>query len=136
MAAPAISVPVDRARAASPAWVIGRSADLTWLIGGVLVAYALLASHLFLGVAAVTIYMLWVLAVDGPHVFATLTRTYLDPAERAARSRLLAWSLCFFALGPAAVVVSGVWAIAPRTTPFFCSVCSGPTGTWCGSTTA
>ncbi len=91
-----------------PAWVIGRTADLAFLIGGALVAYALLAAHLFLGVAAVTIYMTWVLAIDGPHVFATLSRTYLDADERAARAPLLVGSLGFFALGPASVAVSAL----------------------------
>jgi len=38
-----------------------------------------------------------VLAIDGPHVFATLSRTYLDDAERAARATLLRASLGFFA---------------------------------------
>lgn len=104
----ATALPAEQAPPAAPAWIIGRTSDLTWLIGGVLVAYALLAAHLFLGVAAVTIYMLWVLAIDGPHVFATLSRTYLDSGERAARARLLRWSLCLFALGPASVGLSVV----------------------------
>jgi hypothetical protein len=106
MATPAIAVPAERAHRVAPAWIIGRTSDLAWLIGGALVAYGLLAAHLFLGVAAVTIYMMWVLAIDGPHVFATLSRTYLDSRERAARARLLRWSLCFFTLGPASVGVS------------------------------
>jgi hypothetical protein len=104
MAAPAIAVPP--ARAASPVWITGRTGDLTCLIGGAVVAYVMLAAHLFLGVAAVTIYVTWVLAIDGPHVFATLSRTYLDREERAARASLLRGSLCFFALGPASVLVS------------------------------
>src|SRR5882724_6172193 len=106
MATPAIAVPAERARAVASAWIIGRTSDLAWLIGGALVAYAFLAAHLFFGVAAVTIYMLWVLAIDGPHVFATLSRTYLDGRERAAHGALLRWSLCFFALGPASIAVS------------------------------
>lgn len=87
-------------------WVISRRADLAWLIGGALVAWAMLAAHVLFGVAAVTLYMLWVLVIDGPHVFATISRTYLDPAERRARARLLRWSLVCFALGPAAVGAS------------------------------
>src|SRR6185295_2460033 len=106
--APALALPVAPRRALAPVWIIGRASDLTWLIGGVLVAYGLLAAHLFLGVAAVTIYVLWVLAIDGPHVFATLSRTYLDRRERAARARLLRWSLAFFVLGPASVGLSVV----------------------------
>src|SRR5258706_7864601 len=106
MAAPAIALSAGPERRGSPAWIIGPTADLTCLIGGALVAYGFLAAHLFFGVAAVTIYMLWVLAIDGPHVFATLSRTYLDDRERAAHGALLRWSLCFFALGPFAVAAS------------------------------
>jgi len=56
------------------------------LIGGALIAHALLAAHLFLGVAAVTIYMIWVLAIDGPHVFATLL-THVSRRRGARRPR-------------------------------------------------
>lgn len=86
-----------------PVWIIDRSTDLACVIGGALVAFALLAAHAWLGVAAVTIYMAWVLTIDGPHVFATVSRTYLDAEERRARGPLLRGSLLFFALGPAAV---------------------------------
>ena len=93
-------------RRVETAWIIGRGSDLAWLIGGALVAYGLLVAHLAFGVAAVVIYCVWILTIDGPHVFATLSRTYLDAGERAARARLLRWSLCFFALGPASVGLS------------------------------
>ncbi len=115
MAAPAIGLAPEPARPVAPAWIIGRTSDLTCLIGGALVAYGLLAAHLFLGVAAVTIYAAWVLAIDGPHVFATLSRTYFDHDERAARSRLLRGSLAFFALGPATV---GLSVVAGRRLPY------------------
>ena len=113
-------------RPASPPrsdWVIGRTTDLTCLIGGALVAYGLLAAHVFLGVAAVTIYMVWVLAIDGPHVFATVSRTYLDRDERVARAGLLRGSLGFFALGPATV---GLSALAGRRLPYdlFLTLCT------------
>ena len=99
-------MPLDRRHTAAPAWVIGRASDLAWLIGGALVSYALLAAHVVAGVPAVTLYALWVLTIDGPHVFATLSRTYLDAEERGARARLLRWSLSFFAIGPASIVLS------------------------------
>lgn len=105
-AADAIVFPPERMGRATSSWIMGRTGDLTFLIGGALVAYAMLAAHLFLGVAAVTLYMSWVLAIDGPHVFATLSRTYFDSDERAARRALLRASLCFFALGPATVGIS------------------------------
>jgi hypothetical protein len=121
--APATSLRAVPLRPAQPAWIIGRRADLACLIGGALVSYALLGAHLLLGVAAVTIYVIWVLTVDGPHVFATLSRTYLDAEERAARARLLRWSLAFFALGPASV---GLSALAGTRLPYwvFLTFCS------------
>ena len=105
------------------AWIIGRGSDLAFLIGGALVAYGLLAAHLVFGVAAVVIYCVWIVAIDGPHVFATLSRTYLDPVERTARARLLRWSLVFFALGPASV---GLSALAGTRLPYdlFLVACS------------
>src|SRR5258705_12017518 len=106
MAAPAIALSAGPERRGSPAWIIGRTADLTCLIGGALVAYGFLAAHLVFGVAAVTIYMLWVLAIDRPHVFATLSRPYPDGPDGAAHRALLPWTLCFFALAPASVAVS------------------------------
>jgi hypothetical protein len=86
--------------------VIDRTTDLAFLIGGALLAYGFLAAHVVFGVAAVTIYMVWVLAIDGPHVFATISRTYLDAEERAARAGLLRGSLAFFALGPATIALA------------------------------
>jgi hypothetical protein len=107
----------------APAWIIGPAADCAFLIGGVLVAFGLLAAHVVWGVAAVVIYMVWVLAIDGPHVFATLSRTYLDPHERQARAGLLLGSLGFFALGPASV---GAAALIGRRLPYdaFLGVCT------------
>jgi hypothetical protein len=123
--------------ASGPTWVIGRASDLAFLIGGALVAFAMLGAHLVWGVPAVFLYMFWVLAIDGPHVFATFSRTYLDPEERAARTRLLAGSLLFFAVGPAAVGLSLVigGAVYPTTRFSFSPRC-GPTGTSCANTMA
>lgn len=108
MAAPALALPVTPPPPIRTTWIIGRRTDLAYLIGGAVVAYALLAAHVLLGVAAVTIYMVWVLAIDGPHVFATISRTYLDAEERAARAALLRTSLLFFALGPTSVALAVV----------------------------
>ena len=47
----------------------------------------------------------WAVLIDAPHVFGTFSRTYFDREERRARGRLLRWSLLFFAVGPAAVLV-------------------------------
>jgi len=123
MAAPALAIPVASARRPGASWVIGPTSDLVFLIGGALVAYGFLAAHLVFGVAAVTLYMAWVLAIDGPHVFATLSRTYLDRDERAARATLLWGSLAFYALGPATV---GLSVLAGHRLPYdvFLTVCT------------
>ncbi len=42
------------------------------------------------------------LALDGPHLFATMSRTYLDARRRQMRRRPLLGSLAWFAAGPAA----------------------------------
>jgi hypothetical protein len=43
--------------------------------------------------------------VDGPHIWATIARTYADPEERAARKKLLLYSLLFIVAGPVVVVL-------------------------------
>ncbi len=106
MNAPALRIPLRSDAPPQLVWVIDRKSDLAFLIGGALVAFAFLAAHAVLGVAAVTLYVVWILAIDGPHVFATVSRTYLDASERRARARLLRGSLAFFALGPASVAIA------------------------------
>ena len=46
------------------------------------------------------------LLLDGPHLFATVSRTYLDARERKTRARLLWGSLGWFAAGPAMFAAS------------------------------
>jgi hypothetical protein len=106
-----------------PVWIIGPASDLAFVIGGALVAFGLLAAHVWFGVAAVTIYMAWVLTIDGPHVFATVSRTYLDRDERRAHGPLLVGSLAFFALGPAIV---GLACLTDSRLPYdgFLAVCT------------
>lgn len=46
---------------------------------------------------ALALYFVWILFLDGPHLWATLSRTYFDREERSARRALLvrafAWAL-------------------------------------------
>jgi len=56
-------------------------------------------------VPLVPMVVAWAVLIDAPHVFGTFSRTYFDREERRARGRLLRWSLLFFAVGPAAVLV-------------------------------
>jgi hypothetical protein len=56
--------------------------------------------------------VLWIFLLHGPHYWATLSRTYADRAQRRRRRRLLAWSLLWYAIGPAIVALGlGVRAI-------------------------
>jgi hypothetical protein len=96
-------------------WIIDRRSDLLWLLGSVGVSYAFVAAHAGLGVPAVALWWTWIVAFDGPHVFATLFRTYLDRQERLTRAPLLAGSLGFFALGPA---MFGLSALLGSALPF------------------
>jgi len=59
-----------------------------WFFGGGLLSFLALA--LFgLGVPTAAIFWAWTLLVDGPHIAATLVRTYPDAEERRTRRRLL-----------------------------------------------
>ena len=52
MTAPALRLPLRDHSAPRFVWVIDRKSDLAFLIGGALVAFAFLAAHAVLGVAA------------------------------------------------------------------------------------
>jgi hypothetical protein len=87
-------------------WIISRKMDLTWFIGGALAGYSLFFIHAGLGWDMVGIWFLWVLVLDSPHFFGTISRTYLDKQEFQQRKRLLTWSLLWFLAGPAMILLS------------------------------
>ncbi|HYH94558.1 hypothetical protein [Hyalangium sp.] len=87
-------------------WLVDRRHDLLSTVGGLAASLVLLGLHLGVGVSGLVLWWAWVLALDGPHIFATLSRTYLDRRERAARRWLLLGSLGWFAAGPLAFSVS------------------------------
>jgi hypothetical protein len=69
-------------------WIISRGQDLTWFIGSSLVSYAVLA--LMAGGFPLTpLFLIWLVGIDGPHVLATVTRTYFDTGERRRLGSLL-----------------------------------------------
>jgi hypothetical protein len=90
------------ARAAGTSWIISRRDDLLWFIGPAAISY--LALGLMMAGCPITpIYLTWFLAVDGPHVMATVTRTYMDKRERARLGWFL-WTIVPLCLiGPAMV---------------------------------
>lgn len=82
-----------------PAWIISRRDDLTWFIASPAIGYAALLA-LKAGFPILTAMLIWNLAIDGPHVFATASRTYFDKTARQKLGWRL-WMIIPFALvGP------------------------------------
>src|SRR3954465_14654537 len=84
------------ARAISARWIIGRNDDLIWFIGSVVSSYALLGLFLSGWLSLLSMVALWAILIDGPHVFGTISRTYLDRVEVVERRRMLLGSVLFF----------------------------------------
>ena len=72
-------------------WIISQREDLIWFVGTAVVGYLSLAL-MTVGVPLSLIATVWLLGVDGPHVTATVTRTYFDTQERRRLGWLL-WAL-------------------------------------------
>jgi len=90
-------------------WIIDSGDDLIWFILSVVASYALLVMYTTLHWNAVLLVFIWAIVFDGPHVFGTFSRTYLDNEERKTRAKLLYGSLLFFAVGPIMVLLSRVF---------------------------
>ncbi|MDY7227587.1 hypothetical protein [Hyalangium rubrum] len=95
------AVPLTSTAPVRSAWLVDRRHDLLSTVGGLGASLLLLALHVWGGISGLVLWWAWIVALDGPHIFATLSRTYLDRRERQARRRLLWGSLGWFALGPA-----------------------------------
>jgi hypothetical protein len=80
-------------------WIISRSQDLMWFIGPALVSYTVLAL-LAAGFPLTPVFLIWLIGIDGPHVLATVTRTYFDRAERRRLGSLLWVVAPAMAMGP------------------------------------
>lgn len=103
------------AAASQQGWIGGRCHDLFFFFGGGAVAAAVGLLLLFAPALVVPLWWAWLLLADGPHLFATWTRSYLDPADRRKYGALLVWSVLTFVPGLVA------WAILAGTgerTPF------------------
>ena len=80
-------------------WIISRNQDLTWFIGSGAISYAVLGL-LAGGFPLTPLFLIWLVGIDGPHVLATVTRTYCDPAERRRLGSLLWVVAPAMAVGP------------------------------------
>jgi len=81
-------------------WITNRQFDLAWYIGACLSSYLMIYLSVGWGLPAMLLWWFWILSVDGPHVFGTLSRTYLDSQEWSIRYKLFLGSLLWFSLGP------------------------------------
>ena len=72
-------------------WIGGRAFDLTVFFGSSVFAVAVALVVMAQPSLVVPLWWAWIFLVDGPHLFATLLRTYLDPDEWT-RHRQLFWS--------------------------------------------
>jgi hypothetical protein len=88
----------------APKWIISERDDLVYFVFSVLATYAVLAANVMLGVPAVALLWVWMIVFDGPHVFGTLSRTYLDATWIDDNRRLALLSLLWIPLGPLAVL--------------------------------
>ncbi|HLL54747.1 MAG TPA: hypothetical protein VK447_14435 [Myxococcaceae bacterium] len=102
---------------AQPRWIIGRGADVLFLMGGTGLGYALLLSYAALRFDLAPVWFAWMLLLNGPHLFATYARTYLAADERSARGPLFRWSLLLFLGGPAVLLLCGGLSLAGVASP-------------------
>jgi hypothetical protein len=103
-----------------PRWIIGKRADLIWVIGSPLAGYLYLVLHLVFQVPISFLWWFWSVGLDGTHIFGTASRTYFDREARRHSGRLLFGSLIvFFSIGPLMVlagqkgllaILVGTWA--------------------------
>jgi hypothetical protein len=100
-------------RALPRGFIVGPGYDLALFFGGALGSFAVYALFRS-GVPLLWLWWAWYF-IDSTHLAATLTRTYIDPAARAAQRRLLRWSPAVYLIGPAAVAAG--W-LAGSSAPF------------------
>lgn len=101
-------------------WIINRPVDLALVIGSAFAGYLYIFLNVALAVPITYLWWFWSVGLDGTHIFATVSRTYLDREERARNGAMLWGSLIvFFSFGPMMVLAGwtlllaifvGVWA--------------------------
>ena len=91
---------------AAPRWIIDARADVLWFIMPVLTGYLCLYVNVAFGVSSFLIWWFWNVAVNGPHSYATIPRTYLDREEWRKRRTVVLASLLWLLAGPLAIGLS------------------------------
>lgn len=85
-------------------WIISGREDLTWFIGSSLAGYLALVL-MAAGLPLTPLFLIWLIGIDGPHVLATVTRTYFDKVERSKLGLVLWVIVPAMAVGPAMVAM-------------------------------
>jgi hypothetical protein len=80
-------------------WIGSRRYDLIFFFGAALFSVALATSFLIEPALVVPAWWLWLWLGDGPHLWATYTRTYFDPEQRRLHSRFFWLSFLLFIPG-------------------------------------
>ncbi len=83
-------------------WIISEREDLTWFIGSSLAGYLAMAL-MAAGFPLTPLFLVWLIGIDGPHVVATVTRTYFDKVERKVLGPALWMIVPAMLVGPIAV---------------------------------
>ena len=83
-------------------WIGGRRYDLAFFFGGSALAAAIGVAFLAAPALVVPVWWAWLLLIDGPHLFATYSRSYVDARDRRKYGALLGWSLLTLVPGLAA----------------------------------
>jgi len=97
-------------------WIGGARFDRVVFFGSSALAVLVGAVMLAVPASVVLLWWAWLLLLDGPHLLATWTRSYLDPVERRARGRLLWGSWLWLLPGPALWALGrGLGSTAPFT---------------------
>jgi len=88
-------------------WIGGPVFDLCFFFGAAPVSLLAGVLCLFVPSLIVPLWFAWLLLFDGPHLFATWQRTYLDAATRRSEAALLWTSLLWLLPGP--VLLGVAW---------------------------
>ena len=87
-------------------WIVGRGVDLALVSGSSLAGFGYILLYSVFHVPISYLWWFWSVGFDGTHIFATASRTYLDPDARKRDAALLYGSaVVLFTLGPALVLV-------------------------------
>ncbi len=89
-------------------WIINKKEDIAWLSGSMIVGYLFLSIFYLLQnefkvslyKSQLFVYFFWTFFLDGPHIFATYTRTYFDKSFRRKNKYLTYASLLILGIGP------------------------------------